>query len=126
MEKERYAVKKISKDCLFPETMCELKDTKSKFFVVLESKDDAVKIADLLNQQAKCINDLEEQIEQMAKDYTSEIAFWTGASDKQIAIRELEKLKESCEKAKIDIGLMLDYTTFNNILDKQIESLKGE
>ena len=81
-QKERYVCKKISKDCLFPEILCELKDTESKFFVVLESKDDAVKIADLLNQQDKEIKQLKDQIEQMAQDYASEIAFYTGASDK--------------------------------------------
>lgn len=60
-QKERYVCKKISKDCLFPEILCELKDTESKFFVVLESKDDAVKIADLLNHQDKRIKELEEE-----------------------------------------------------------------
>lgn len=60
-QKERYVCKKISKDCLFPEILCELKDTESKFFVVLESKDDAIKIADLLNHQDKCIKELENQ-----------------------------------------------------------------
>lgn len=59
--KERYVCKKISKDCLFPEILCELKDTESKFFVVLESKDDAVKIADLLNHQDKRIKKLEQE-----------------------------------------------------------------
>ena len=57
-ENERYVVKKISKDCLFPETLCELKDTKSKLYVVLENIADAYKIKDLLNQQDKRIEEL--------------------------------------------------------------------
>lgn len=68
-EKERYVCKKISKDCLFPEILCELKDTESKFFVVLESKDDAVKIADLLNQQDKLIKEKDCQIDKWKQDY---------------------------------------------------------
>ena len=67
-QKERYVCKKISKDCLFPEILCELKDTESKFFVVLESKDDAVKIADLLNQQDKRIKELEEKYQDLKED----------------------------------------------------------
>ena len=59
-EKERYIVKKLTRDCLFPETLCELKDEESKFFVILESIEDANKIKDLLNKQDNEINVLNE------------------------------------------------------------------
>lgn len=129
-QKERYVCKKISKDCLFPETLCELKDTESKFFVILESKDDAVKIVDLLNQQDKEIKQLKEQIEQMAQDYASEIAFCTGASNKQIAIRELEDLKSKIEKFAYNENRCLNkedaVNDFIELVDEQIKNLKGE
>lgn len=43
----------------------------------------------------------------------------------QKAIEELEKVKESAEKAKTDISLMLDYTTLIKIIDNQIKELRG-
>lgn len=105
-EKERYVCKKISKDCLFPEILCELKDTESKFFVVLESKDDAVKIADLLNQQDKEIKQLKQ-------------------SQKQLAISELEKSKDFIDhniEIENDIGVL----KLQEFYDNQIKKLKGE
>lgn len=60
-EQERYFVKKILKDCLFPETLCEIKDTKSKLYILLEDKDTAIIIKNLLNQQDKEIKQLKEE-----------------------------------------------------------------
>lgn len=91
-QKERYVCKKISKDCLFPEILCELKDTESKFFVVLESKDDAVKIADLLNQQDKRIKELEEE--------SGYVVFVDGynCNNNEIHRQEFIKYKDKCSE----------------------------
>lgn len=106
-EKEKYVVKKISKDCLFPETLCELKDTKSKFFVVLESKDDAVKIADLLNKQDKYIKELK----------NSEDNFCECVSRLQ---KEIQQLNEELDKYKETVQELQE--TSSKMFDKLLEN----
>ena len=150
-EKERYVVKKISKDCLFPETLCELKDTKSKFFVVLESKEDAVKIADLLNQQDKRIKDVETQLEihneyynsfncDSFDEFTDFIStFMLTPHEEQTLIKDLKKqLKQSQKQLAIDVlerlhndfassignGMLRTYVC--GLIKDKISELKGE
>ena len=47
-------------------------------------------------------------------------------SQKQLAISELEKLKENAWQSATDISQLLDYTELDKIIDSQIKSLKGE
>lgn len=47
-------------------------------------------------------------------------------SQKQLAISELEKLKENSWQSATDISCLLDYTELIRIVDNQIKSLKGE
>ena len=47
-------------------------------------------------------------------------------SQKQLAIEELEKLKENAWQSATDISCLLDYTELIRIVDNQIKSLKGE
>lgn len=58
---------------------------------------------------------LKEQIEQMVKDYTSEIAFYTGASDKQIAVKELDKYKETVQELQGTSSKMFDKLLENHL-----------
>lgn len=90
-------------------------------------------VAELLNKQTKHIKELEEQIEQMTKDYASEIAFWGGASDKQLAIEKLEKVKELIHsyvrkrKKECEVGYYdeIPKYRFDEIIDNQIKKLGG-
>lgn len=134
-EKERYVCKKISKDYLFPEILCELKDTESKFFVVLESKDDAVKIADLLNQQDKRIKELELLLNADKKIKTNSIKGFEKLkaeikqlkqSQKKLAIEKLETLKNSLiifQQAYSDTSLTINFV--EQIINNQIKELGG-
>ena len=47
-------------------------------------------------------------------------------AQKQLAISELEKLKENAWQAATDISQLIDYTELDKIIDNQIKSLKGE
>lgn len=47
-------------------------------------------------------------------------------SQKQLAISELEKLKENSWQLATDISCLLDYTELVRIVDNQIKSLRGE
>lgn len=117
-EENRKLIKELDK---YKETVQELQETSSKMFdKLLENHLSKFQENHYNEENEEFKNDIKLliSVSKQIKDFKN--------SQKQIAIRELEKLKESCEKTKIDIGLMLDYTTFNNILDKQIESLKGE
>lgn len=94
-------------------------------------------IADLQSQLAekdKEIEELHTQIEQMAKDYTSEIAFYTG-TENQKALEQLEKVKDIIlNERKIT---SFNFDTFNKGKDtalfwlneqinQQINELKGK
>lgn len=68
-EKDRYVVEKMPTYCLFPEALCGLKDTESKFYVVLENIDAVIKIKDLLNQQDKEIAKLQYRLEVAEKAF---------------------------------------------------------
>lgn len=47
-------------------------------------------------------------------------------SQKQLAIEELEKLKENAWQSATDISQLIDYTELAKIIDNQINGLKGE
>ena len=55
-DNKRFVCKRITKDCVFPGALCELKDIKGKFSILLENIDDAKIICDMLNQQDILIN----------------------------------------------------------------------
>lgn len=44
----------------------------------------------------------------------------------QLAIKELEKLKENAWQSATDISQLIDYTELAKIIDNQIKELKGE
>lgn len=71
------------------------------------------------------IKQLESQIEQMSKDYTSENAFWTGASDKQLAISELEALAKFSEENAYYYEEEQFAKQINKYISEKIKSLKG-
>lgn len=114
MGKERYIVQKLSRDCLFPETLCELKDTESDFFIILENIDDANKIKNIFNQKDTQIKELEQENQQLKQ------------AQKQLAISELEKLKtELVNKVS---PVLLSYTDYvqqvYTKIDDKIKELK--
>ena len=47
-------------------------------------------------------------------------------SQKQLAIKELERLKENAWQSSTDISQLIDYTELAKIIDNQIKELKGE
>lgn len=78
----------------------------------------------------KEIAELKNQIEQMAKDYTSEIAYYIGASENRMAVEELKKLKSKIEKIVYSPNKCLNkedtINDFIEIIENQIKQLKGE
>lgn len=84
----------------------------------------------LLNQQDDKIKELEKQIEKTIKDATSEIAYYTGISENQLAIDELEKVKFKFpdKTFAIVIGEEENSKTMfvSDYVDKRIKELKGE
>lgn len=82
----------------------------------------------ILNEQDKKIKAKEKE----ANTYAKEIVFLDNKikllkqSQKQLAISELEKLKENSWQLATDISCLLDYTELVRIVDNQIKSLKGE
>ena len=68
----------------------------------------------MLNEQDKRIKELEEENQQLKQ------------SQKQLAIKELEKLKENAWQSATDISQLIDYTELAKIIDNQIKELKGE
>ena len=94
----------------------EAYDKEKKVFAGIDGYLEAQKeyqsqIADLQSQLAekeKEIEELHTQIEQMVKDYTSEIAFYTG-TENQKAIESLEKVKEFFLKEHRDEEMDTDY-----------------
>lgn len=80
----------------------------------------------ILNEQDKKIKAKEKE----ANTYAKEIAFLDNKikqlkqSQKQLAISELEKLKENAWQSATDISCLLDYTELAKIIDNQIKKLK--
>lgn len=60
--KNRYTIKKIVKDCLFPEGLYEIKDKETKFYLIMEDKKDVDKLKDYLTTKDEQIRSLEEQL----------------------------------------------------------------
>ena len=92
-------------------------------------------VAHLLNQQDKRIKELELLLKADKKIETNSLNGFEKLrqenrqlkqSQKQLAISELEKLKENAWQSATDISQLLDYTELDKIIDSQIKSLKGE
>lgn len=97
-------------------------------YILLKGSGDQSRVA--VNQELKRlrkrVKELEEQIEQMAKNHASEIAFYTGASDNRIAIECLKELKEDVWQASSDLSGLIDNVEVARIIEKRIKELKGE
>ena len=82
----------------------------------------------ILNEQDKKIKAKEKE----ANTYAKEIVFLDNKikqlkqAQKQLAIEELEKLKENAWQAATDISQLIDYAELYKIINSQIKSLKGE
>lgn len=61
-KEERYKIKKISKDCLFPNGLYELKDKETKFFLIIEDKRDVEKLKDYLISRDKQLAELKAEL----------------------------------------------------------------
>ena len=92
-------------------------------------------VAHLLNQQDKRIKELELLLKADKKIETNSLNGFEKLrqenrqlkqSQKQLAISELEKLKENAWQSATDISQLLDYTELDKIIDSQIKLLKGE
>ncbi len=108
-EKDRYVVEKMPTYCLFPEALCGLKDTESKFYVVLENIDAVIKIKDLLNQQDKEIAKLqyrlevaEKALELACKEELREIGIYDDDSDyeKEMSISKQQYIEQAEREVK--------------------------
>lgn len=67
--KNRYTIKKIVKDCLFPEGLYEIKDKETKFYLIMEDKKDVEKLKDYLITKDEQIRSLEEQLKKAKPKY---------------------------------------------------------
>lgn len=92
-------------------------------------------VCSLLNKQNKRIKELELLLKADKKIETNSLNGFEKLrqenrqlkqSQKQLAISELEKLKENAWQSATDISQLLDYTELDKIIDSQIKSLKGE
>lgn len=95
--KDRYILKCIIKDCVMPEGLYELKDTKSDFYAMIEGKRDAKKIANLLNSK-------EQTIREMEKDSNETI------------IAGLKVIEDACLLRDKYFDLMIDNVVFRTAL----------
>lgn len=62
--KEKYTIKKILKNCVFPEGLYELKDKETKFYLILEDKVNVEKLEDYLIDKDHKIADLQKKLDQ--------------------------------------------------------------
>ena len=63
-EKEKYTIKKIVKNCVFPEGLYELKDKETKFYLILEDKVNVEKLEDYLIDKDHKIAELQKKLDQ--------------------------------------------------------------
>ena len=94
-KKGKYTIKKIVKNCIFPEGLYELKDKETKFYLILEDKANVEKLEDYLIDKDRKIADLLSQLDQANEDNV-----WLNAeidtlkSEKENLMRTLEEAQE--------------------------------
>ena len=141
-EKERYELN--DNDCIIDNekdvAICDICDVSESPKILVN----------LLNEQDKRIKELEETNKVLSNELTKNSILKQGyietccgipifeipkikeenqqlkQSQKQLAIKELERLKENAWQSSTDISQLIDYTELAKIIDNQIKELKGE
>lgn len=124
-EKEKYTIKKIVKNCVFPEGLYVLKDKETKFYLILEDKADVEKLKHYLINKDQQIDQLKQQLAETEQKF---LEFQEDSiRNEQTYVRELtEKQNTIDEINKEFVQAVHDWKTLCAEKDKNFQEYRNE